>query len=100
MQADADENSVMQSSSKTESLADSDDDEDYEPEALSQQENRSCSASEAEGGEQSTSCGGACANSSEVWEGGQCEQSKVRLLPWQTHFAGQMRFVCQQQDML
>lgn len=94
MQADTDEDNVMQSSSKAESLADSDNDEDYKPEALSKQEGRSCSAIEAEGGEQSESCGGAFSGSYDDWECGQCEQSKVRLLPWQTHLAGQMCFVC------
>ena len=91
VQGFAEEDDANQYSSQSQSVADSDDDEDYEPESLSKHKSWACSASEDEGGEQST--GWDDDDGHDCGEGGQCEQDKVRLLLG-TLFAAQMCIVC------
>lgn len=89
-EAAEEEDDVMQLSSQSESVADSDVDKDYEPDTVLKQQSRSCSVSEEEGGEQSRGWDAALGDDPGCWEGELCEQSKVRLLLQQTHVPGQM----------
>lgn len=69
---------AMQSSSQSETVADSGDDEEYVPESRPKPKNWSCGAKEEGEGEQS----------SEHPKGRQCEQRKVRSLSQQNIMLG------------
>lgn len=78
MQEVEEEDSAMQSSSQSDTVTNSEDDEDYVPESLPKPKSWSCGANEEGDGEQS----------SENQKGRQCEQRKVRSLSQQNIMLG------------